>query len=172
MSGLIFLAVLVLWVGIAALIAVFIFRKLPERPWRIAVAIVFFVLLIPLPLIDEIVGKGQFEQLCRENSTIQVARAKAAGKTVYLADTPPEEVKGTWVRIVLQPWRYVDATTNETVVSYNTLQAERKFFLTALVPFTFHAYCAPSGRVDTHQLFKEIGVTQIQRSELRARNKK
>lgn len=50
----------------------------------------------PLPFIDELIGKWQFERLCQENSTIYIA-PDAKGRTVYLASgTPEEAVKGTW----------------------------------------------------------------------------
>ncbi len=172
MSGILLLIVAALWLLIAFFLAKAIAHVLPKVWWAYVLRVVVFLALLPLPLIDEIVGKSQFEQLCRENSTIQLDRAKTAGKTVYLADQPSIEAKGTWVSVVIQPWRYVDATTGETVVSYNTLQAGRRFFLTHFGTLTFNGYCAPGGRVDPVKLFKEIGVTQVQRSELRARDKK
>jgi hypothetical protein len=146
---------------------------LPKRAWRFPAALLFFLALIPLPLIDEIVGKRQFEKLCRENAGIHVDRAKAAGRAVYLAEVPFVDATGTWVRVVMRPWRYVDAKTGETVVSYTTLQAAGGRFVHMLplsegrVPLTFSGHCGASGVVDPVKLFKELGITQIQRSELK-----
>ena len=170
MIGIYLLGVMALWVIAAFFITLFAFRRMPRKYWRLPLAIVLFLVLVPLPLIDEIVGGRQFEQLCKENSTIQVNRATAVGRTVYLAQTPSVKIKGTWVRVTLQPWRYVDATTGEVVVSYNTLGARGGRFLKISeghVPLTFNGYCAPGGsRIYADRLFKELRITQVQRSEL------
>jgi hypothetical protein len=130
--------------------------------------VLLFLAVAPVPLIDEIVGGRQFAQLCKENSTIQVDRAKAAGKTVYLAEDPDINIKGAWVRIVLQPWRYVDATTDETIVSYNTLLAGGGVFIRTLgiseggVPLTFKGHCAPKNRPASVETFKDFGINYVQ----------
>ena len=85
----------------------------PLASTNVARELMVFAVLLPLPALDEIVGGRQFEKLCKENSTIQVNRATAVGRTVYSTQQPSVEIKGTWVRITLQPWRYVDATTGE-----------------------------------------------------------
>lgn len=176
MGGLILFFVIGLWLAFAIWLSKTITKKLPIAWWRIPVGVLVFGVLLLLPVIDEIVGGRQFEQLCKDNSTIQVNRATAVGKTVYLAQTPDVEIKGTSVRVVLKPWRYVDATTGELVVSYNTLQAVGGRFLKISeghVPLTFNGYCAPGGsRVYADKLFKELRVTQIQRSELTIKEQK
>ena len=95
----------------------------PAAMATVIVGLVFAVLL-PLPLIDEIVGRQQFEQLCKVNSTIQVDRETAGERTVYFVHQPDTEIKGTWVRIVLQPALFVDATTSKPVIRFNDLIAE------------------------------------------------
>jgi hypothetical protein len=120
-------------------------------------------------LIDEIVGAKQFERLCRENSTINVDHAKAAGRTVVLSPQPSRDVEDTWVRVVVQPWRFVDVKTGETVVSYNTLQAVGGIFVRTLgiseggVPLTFKGSCVPLNRPATAQAFKELGIDYTDR---------
>ena len=136
-----------------------------------------FLVLVPLPLVDEIVGKRQFEKLCSENGTIHMDRSKVAGKTVYLAAVPDTQIKGAWIPVVLKPWRFVDADSGEVLVSYNTLMAVGGMWTRTLrisegnVPLTFKGYCEPGGTVDLVKLFKEAGITQIQRSALGQRGK-
>lgn len=165
MGGLILLFVIGLWLVFVIWLSKTITKKLPVAWWRIPVGILVFAVLLPLPLIDEIVGGRQFEKLCKENSTIQVDRVTAVGRTVYLAQTPSVEIKGTWVRVTLQPWRYVDATTGEVVVSYNSLQAVGGRFLKVSeghVPLTFNGYCAPANRPGSIQTFKPLGINYIE----------
>ena len=176
MTGILLIFVAVLWLVVAFYLVKLIAILLPAIWWAYLLRVVLYLALLPLPLIDEIVGKRQFEKLCSENATVQVDRAKATGRTVYLANLPDVEIKGTWVRVVSKKWRYIDATTGETVVSYNTLQAVGGRFILALgiseggVPLTFKGFCEPEGRVDPLKLFKEIGITQIKRSALGAKN--
>lgn len=168
MTGIFLLLVIVVWVAIVIWLSKIITEKLPKAWWRIPVGILVFVVMLPLPLIDEIVGGRQFEQLCKENSTIRVDRATAVGKTVYLAQTPDVEIRGTWVRVVLKRWRYVDVKTGEIVVSYNTLQAEGGRLARTLglsegrVPLTFVGSCVPANRPGSIQTFKALGINYIE----------
>lgn len=165
MGGLILLFVIGFWLAFVIWLSKIITKKLPKKWWRIPIGILVFTVLLPLPVLDEIVGGRQFEKLCKENSMIHVNRATAVGRTVYLAQTPDVEIKGAWVRIVLKPWRYVDATTGETVVSYNTLQAVGGRFLKISeghVPLTFNGYCAPENRPGSAQTFQSYGINYIE----------
>ena len=168
MGGLILLFVIGLWLAFVIWLSIFITKKLPIAWWRIPVGILVSVALLPLPALDEIVGGRQFEKLCEENSTIHVNRATAVGKTVYLAQTSDVEIKGTWVRVVLKPRRFVDATTGETVVSYNRLQAVGGRFLKISeghVPLTFNGTCEPGDQYTLEKLFKELNITLSRRPE-------
>lgn len=169
MTGFLLLFVMAIWLAVVMWLSKILTKKLPTATWRIPVAAVIFAGLLPLPLIDEIVGGRQFESLCKENSTIQVDRATAVGRTVYLAQTPDVEIKGTWVRVVLKPWRFVDATTGETVVSYNDLIAEGGRLIQSLgiseggMPLTFKGTCVPANRPGSAQTFRPLGITYIER---------
>lgn len=168
MTGILLLLVAVAWVAFVIWLSKIITRKLPMPTWRIPAAMVIFAVLLPLPLIDEIVGGRQFEQLCKVNSTILVDRVTAVGRTVYLAQTPDVEIKGTWVRVVLQPRQFVDATTGETVVSFNDLIAVGGWFIRMLgiseggMPLTFKGTCVPANRPGSIETFKAFGINYIE----------
>lgn len=175
MSAIPLLMVSVLWLIITFFLVKALGRVMPEIWWAYVLRAVLLLALLPLPLIDELVGKHQFERLCRENAGIQVDRARATGGTVSLSPQPTRDIEGTWVRVVVQPWRFVDVNTGETVVSYNTLQAVGGVFIRTLgiseggVPLTFAGSCEPGGVVDPLKLFKELGITQVQRSAIGAK---
>jgi hypothetical protein len=171
MTGIYLLFATTIWLSVVIWLSKVSTEKLPKPTWRVPIAVMVFAVLLPLPLIDEIVGGGQFEQLCKENATIQVDRAAAIGKTVYLAKTPDVEIKGTWVRIVLQPRRFVDATTGETVVSFNDFIAVGGRFIQTLgiseggVPLTFKGWCQPGDQYTLERLFRELQITLVHRPE-------
>jgi hypothetical protein len=178
MTGILLLFVAAIWTVLVIWLSRKATSKLPTAPWRVPVAILIFAVLLPLPLIDEFVGGRQFEEFCKSNATIQVDRVKAIGKTVYLAQTPDVEIKGPWLRFVLKPWRFVDVTAGEPIVSYNTVMADGGRFIRWLdiseggVPLTFKGRCEPGGVVDSLKLFKDLQITQVQRSELNLGEKK
>jgi len=167
MTGFLLLFALAIWVAIDTSLSVFVTTRLAGTEWRVPIAIVVFAVLLPLPLIDEIVGGQQFKQLCKENSTIQVDRATASGRTVYFDPQQNVDVKGTWVRVVLQPKRFVDATTGQLVVSYNTLIAAGGRFSQALaiseggMPITFDGSCRPTE--NPKDLFKSLDIKALDR---------
>lgn len=175
MGGLILFFVIGLWIALVIWLSKIVATRIPAARWRVLIGLLVFAVLLPVPVLDELVGGRQFERLCQEHSTIQVNRTTAVGKTVYLAQTPPFVAEGTWVPVIVQPWRYVDATTGETVLSYNTLRAKGGRFLKVSeghVPLTFDGYCAPGGsRAFANSLLKELRITQIQRSEINGEEK-
>ncbi|WP_301100280.1 hypothetical protein [Propionivibrio sp.] len=168
MTGIYLLFVALIWLALVVWLSKVSTRKLSGTGWRIPVGLLMAAVLFPLPLIDEIIGGRQFEQLCKENSMIQVDRATAVGKTVYLLQIPDVEIKDTWVRVVLKPWRFVDATTGELVLSYNSLMAAGGRFIRTLgiseggVPLIFHGSCEPRNSPASAQTFKDFEINYIE----------
>ena len=164
MNGLIVLLLAPVWLIVSIALAVFVARRLPGRWWRVPLAVLLALVLYPLPVIDSIVGGIQFEQLCKQNATIHVD-AKAAGRTVYLSEEGVRRhVEGTWVPVVLTEWRFVDAGTGETVVTYNTVKAGYGFFGLAVGG---DQACSPKDAPSTKEAFQRLGITFIQRREHR-----
>lgn len=171
MSGLLFLGIIALWFFAAKWLAQRIGTYLPARPWRSAATFLIFALLLPLPLIDEIVGGWQFKRLCEANA-VRVNKETARGRTVYLAEIQDIAVLKTWTPILQQHWRFLDAKTNEPIVSYERYLATGGIFIRSLgvsegnAPLTFPNYCKPREVVDLLKFFKELEITLIQRSAL------
>jgi len=164
MMGLYLLFLAVVWLAVAIGLVSLLTRYLPARWRKNPLRALLILALLPLPIVDDILGGIQFKQLCKENSVIHVERATAEGRTVYLADVPLRELSGTWVPITVVEWRYVDAKTGDTVLSYNVLTAASGLFHLTSVPLTFKGYCAPggSGRV-ADDLLKQLHITVIKR---------
>lgn len=157
-----------MWLAVAAWLSKIITSKLPPDTWRIPVAVVIFAGLLPLPVLDEIVGGWQFNQLCNEHATITIVRVASVGRTVYFVPEPNVEVKGTWVRVVLQPKRFVDATTGETVVRYDELIATGGWLTKKLgifeggMPLTFNGTCVPPNRPASVGTFEPLGLNYVE----------
>lgn len=168
MSGLYLLAIAVAWLAVALAVAYASTLPIKAASLRALVALILVGVLLPLPLIDEFFGKRQFEQLCRDNATIKVDRARAVGKTVYLVPRPATDAEGTWVRIVIQPYVFVDTDAGEAVVSYNELTAvggrlvQTFGFSEGKVPLLFRGSCAPPNRPGSVQDFEPYGIKYIE----------
>jgi hypothetical protein len=163
MSAIYLLFIALAWFSIAAALAYLVTSRVKNAPVRVLVTIALIAVMLPMPLVDEIVGKRQFEQLCRDNATIQVDREKAVGKTVYFVPQPLVDAAGTWVPIVVQPIRYVDATTGETVATYSRLVAvggrlvQMFGFSEGKVPLLFSGTCGPTE--NPRDLFASLRLT-------------
>jgi energy-coupling factor transporter transmembrane protein EcfT len=166
MGGLIFFAVIGIWFFIVLGVIFWIAKKLPERWWRIPISLLFFIVVLILPIIDEIVGGWQFKRLCEANSEIQVNRTTAVGKTVYFVPQPAVEIENKFVRIVLKTHKFVDSTTNEVVVSYKTFRANGgvlfKHISQGRVPLIFNGTCVPKNRPASVETFKPFGINYIE----------
>ena len=168
MSGLVLAFIALLWLWLLAKLVRLFTSDIKDLGHRIVVALISYCVLLPLPLIDELLGKSQFEQLCKENSTIQIDPA-AAGKTVYLARTNFIEVKGKWLPIWIQQWRYVDVVNDEPIVSYNTLKVSGGHFMRTIrvsegfVPITFRkSECSPRDWSSTAEAFGALGINYVE----------
>ena len=168
MIGLYLLFLLGIWTVLVAWLSVKIAKRLPVPKWRPLVGIGLFIILLPMVLIDELIGKWQFEQLCQENSTIYIAPDAKGRTVVYQANPPDDVVQGTWVRIRIQKRRYVDATTGETIVSYKNVKARGGWFMRSFFwgdPIIFKGYCQPSNPPVNVEMFKNLGINYIEPPE-------
>jgi hypothetical protein len=139
--------------------------RLPKVWWGKWLQVLLVAVLMPLPLIDEIVGGRQFAALCEKN-VVKVNAGSARGRTVYLEYAVDLPVKGTWVPVWVLPYRYLDLTTGELVVSYDHLRAEGGVlfpgFDSGPDPLTFNGKCKPPGVFD-RDFFSRLGITEVKR---------
>jgi hypothetical protein len=168
-TGLYLLLVAVVWIAVAVLLARWLTSAMRNHgAWRSVVAVLIVTVLLPLPLLDEIIAKRQFEHLCKDNATIKIDPATAAGRTVHFDEQPQAPVPGTWVRVVSLPQRYVDVTSKEVVVSYNILRASGGVlvhlfgFSEGKVPLLFHGSCAPKDPPAGVNGFKALGIDYVE----------
>lgn len=180
MTALLLLGAAILWLIVALSIALFVARKLPKQPWRIPLAVVLFIALVPAPLLDEIGGARQFARLCQEAEGVSVDVQRARGRSVELrkiphptlpkyTTIPRRNVPGAMVPIREDSWDFVDTQSGEVLVSFKTYEATGGWLIRMLgisegnVPLTFPGYCGPSNR---STIFAELGIKQIDRKDV------
>lgn len=119
---------------------------------RMELKALIFCALAPLVLIDEMFGRVQFDELCRDRATVTINAAQPHDRSVYLAALPPEAVVGLMLPVQAQRWLYIDADTRETILSFSTLRADGGKLVRTVGwphqsgPLTFEGRCAPADR--------------------------
>lgn len=96
MGGLIFIAVVIGWIAACVWMTSKISGWLPTKSgWAKGLAnVLVFALIFPLPLIDEIIGKIQFDKLCHKEAGIKVYSKLELGQEFFHADGTPNFFTG------------------------------------------------------------------------------
>lgn len=155
------------WAALSAALSFAVTKRIKTISTRRLFAAALWAVLLPLPVIDELIGVLQFDRLCGDNQQVHIAAAGAEGRTVFLKASPARSEEGTFVPVLIQPWRFVDANTGELVVSFNTLSAGAGQLARISrisgsgTPLTFRGTCLPSNAPMSEKAFSRLGITLI-----------
>jgi hypothetical protein len=91
MGGLLFIAVIIAWFCFCVWLARKVARWIPIESMitKAVSSVLAFGLFFPLPLIDEIIGKFQFDKLCREEAGVKIYGKLELGPEFFNADGTP-----------------------------------------------------------------------------------
>ena len=181
MTGIYLLFVIAVWLLIVIGLTALFTKKLPEKWWRLVVRALVFFALLPLPFIDEIVGRSEFAKLCQERAlSVNIDRENARGKTVYYEYIYPRKIiKGQvtnddlisdfWIPIWQRSVRYLNAS-GEEIVGYKELHADGGWisrginFNSSHAPYTFEGFCRPKENIK--DLFRSLQITATDRPNI------
>lgn len=165
MTGLFLLFVAAVWLALAVSMAYAFTWQIKNVPLRTVLALIVFGVLLPLPLVDELIGKQQFESLCKKYAVVKIDEQHATNRRV-LATLRKEDqfAEGTAVPIRIDPYIYRDEKTSQVLVSYYTLHAEGGWLIRSLgisetnAPLLFRSGCSPE---DRYAFKKKFNITVI-----------
>jgi hypothetical protein len=123
MIGLLFLATVGVWLLACIWLANKLGNMIPRPRWRVAAKTLSLLILIALPFVDEVIGKHQFEALCRTNGIESADVSKARGKTVTVKYKGDRLLAGTVIPIHETDVLFSDVETGEILVQYNIYRA-------------------------------------------------
>lgn len=164
MTGFYLLFVAALWLAFVIWFSKTVTKKLPMDTWRVPVAIVVVAAALPLPLIDEIIAKPQFEKLCQDNAEVIVDVANTSGRTVWFGGTQRTKIKLGAITVTQAEVHMVDAKTQEPIYHYLRLEAAGGWFISRLgiseggSPLLFYGFCQPK---DIEKTNARLGLTEI-----------
>jgi hypothetical protein len=125
-----YLSLGVAWMAASAFVSVWLAKRFSNRFVRWLIALSALAVLMPLPLADEIVGKRQFEALCRHGATLEVDAARIKGRQVRLQVRPVNQpVPGIAVPVLYTRVEFRDAETSEPLGAYGWYVAEGGWFI-------------------------------------------
>lgn len=169
------------WAGISLVLAVWglgcvwvchrLGRGFSDPSWRLVAQLLAMALLLPLPLVDELIAGPQLLALCRDRAQLVVhlpqALTRPAGTLVHRA-LKPEPIEGVGVPVHVQPWWLVEPALGLVVASYDWVEARGGWLARwargeNAAPLSFRGRCDPAGlpeRLGPHQPVAGVGLAQ------------
>lgn len=141
---------------------------LPDRAWRTVLELLVFVVLLPLPLADELLARPAFNALCRERAQLTVHVPAALGPQAQRLRLRPEPVSGLDRGVWVQPWWVLGEGGGLVLASYNTVEARGGWLARWASdnpghrPLSFKGYCEPAdleGRLQPRLVRDPHGAT-------------
>lgn len=120
MSGLILLIAVVAFLWLCVWVSKTSGNLVPNAAWRSTVKVSIFLALLAAPFVDELIGKQQFEALCKANGIESADVSKARGKRVKLEVSPRSPLKGLVMPGTSESWFYKDVTSDEVLIQHKS----------------------------------------------------
>lgn len=124
MIGLLFLGTVAVWLSACVWLAQKFGNVIAKPPWRIAVSLIALLFLFSLPFVDEVIGKRQFETLCRTNGIESADVSKARGKKVKAEFEERMLLEGTILPIREATVLLRDADSGEVLIRHKNYYAD------------------------------------------------
>ena len=163
MIGLLFLGTVVVWLSVCVWMAQKLGNVVTKPPWRIPVSLIGFILLLSLPFVDEVIGKRQFETLCRTNGVESADVSKARGKKVKVEFGERMLLEGMILPIREANVLFGDAESGEVLIRHKNYYADggwlmRNTWLSmgSSHPILFGGFC--NRRIE-QEIFKTNSIT-------------
>lgn len=173
MTGLFLLAVLAAW----AWIAIFVARALTikvKRAWtRRFGATLLAIILLPVPVYDELITAPQFRTLCEDGTKLKFDPDRIRGRTIFLAHDPQPDISVGFLHGYSIPSRYLDATTNEVLITTNSYHLKGGLLIRMLgisektAPLTMRSYCSPQERPWQKTFLYRYELKYIERTDIK-----
>ena len=123
MIGLIFFGALILCAVAGFLFVRFVVRMVPNPKWKDPVMVGLTLVLLAAPFVDELIGKYQFEALCKANGIKSADLSKARGKRVKVTYGERQLVSGVIMPIMESNVLFRDADSDEVLIQHKNYYA-------------------------------------------------
>jgi hypothetical protein len=166
MTGLLVLALFGLWIWAVFKLSRWIGGQVQGGRWRWPIAALVFAALLPLPVIDELIGGRQLDSLCRDKAVMKIDEAKIKGRRVrYSAEPLDQRVPAIAIPVTFTLGVLRDLESNEILGSRGRYNAKGGILVQAMgasesdSPMFAQSYCAPTE--GWGEAAKRVGFTII-----------
>lgn len=166
MIGLLFFGVVGLWIWGVFRISRWSGGRVAGGRWRWPIAALVFAVMLPLPVLDELIARPQIETLCREGAVFKIDEQKIKGRRVkYSAEPLNERMPGTAIPVSFTRGVLRDAETAEGLGSFGWYTVKGGILIRVMgasesnSPLFARSGCAPSE--GEHEAAKRVGFTII-----------
>jgi hypothetical protein len=173
MGGLFLLGVIGIWAGIVILMARGLARLFELGMVRNIVVTMASIVLLALPVADELISAPQFHKLCEEGTKLKFDSEKIRGRTIFLQENPQPEITVGLLNGYYIPWIYLDVSTKEILITSVSYYIQGGLFIRALgisetgAPLTIRGYCGPSEHPDQKNFLNRFDLKYIERKDIK-----
>ena len=173
MSGLLLFGVIGIWIAFVVFVAKWLAGRFKPGAVRNIVVALATALMLALPVADELISAPQFHRLCEEGTKLKFDPEKIRGRTIFLAENPQPDITIGLLQGYYTPWHYLDATTKEKLITYNTYNLKGGFLIRTLgisetnAPLTIRSSCGPQEMAWQKNFLIRYDLKRIQREELK-----
>lgn len=118
MIALMLLAGIAVWLVVVSYFSKWIVGLLHPQWQKAPVRALFFVVLVILPIADEIIGRWQFNRLCEREAVVWLSSDWENIKRASKSEIPFKSLHGYFIPIELQQIEYVDLERNQVFLSF------------------------------------------------------
>lgn len=153
MTGLLLIAFVAAWLAIVVAMTRWAARRFRSTVSKVASAIVVGPVLLAAPLADELIGKQQFEALCKQDGRPKQADLESArGSTLRVRLEPFKPVADMVLETQAAMYTYSDVQSGKPILIFHTYRTKGGWLIRMLAlsetnaPLTFSSECrSPHG---------------------------
>lgn len=123
MIGLFFIATISIWLVVCIRLAIKLGNSVTNLKWKRPVKFFTLIVLLSFPFVDELIGKYQFEALCKANGIESADVSKASGRKVRVEYGGRTFIHGTILPIKESDVLFRDADTGEILIRHKNYYA-------------------------------------------------
>lgn len=148
MTGMLVPVLIPAWVAFCAWVSHRVGELFVDNPLRPELKALIFLALLPTLVVDELLGKAEFDRVCADRALVTLHASNLAGRRADFTEAPAEPVAGLLLPMQLHKHVLVDHVTRLPLVSFNTLESSggklaRALHGRAAEPLTFTGRCEP-----------------------------
>jgi hypothetical protein len=161
-TGIFVLAMMALWLYLAAIVTRLLVKNITNRATKLLASMLLGLALFLAPVADEIIGGIQFRSLCKNNVGLNFDASSIRGKTIVSSGYKKRKIHGVAVPIKENVVSWKNNIGDQILLTETSYKAQGGWlsrsigFNNVKAPYTFTGNCSPN--IELQKLRQELGV--------------